>query len=123
MQVINWIMSKPSFILDLFLMTFQVVILIETIKSPLWRSHRKTIECVKVMYCCVGMCAVLLFSTMLIDLITGFADHVDVRLRVLMLSFLALYSFISHQTIRVYNRRRIRKGIPPHADKRSPHTV
>ncbi len=110
-------------LIDFLLMAIQVAILHEVVTSPVWRANRKTIECVKAMYCSVGLSAVLTLAAVPAAAWAGVLDDVPVLLKVLVLTLFILYSFICHQSVRIYNRRRLRKRFARHADRLTGNTA
>ena len=98
--------------LDVLISLAQIFILKEVVLSPVWRSKRVTIECVKVMYVFIGTSAAMVLLLVAVTTFTETFTEIPANVRAIFNILIILYSMICHQSARIYNRRRIRKRLP-----------
>jgi hypothetical protein len=103
-------------LLDYIIVGMQLVIIYRLSTSPIWRTNRHAVECLKVIYFSIGTVAVLTICTILAVTMYGLLNGTPKYVYLGALALLTLHSLIAYHVVYTIDTSRILRRL--HATRR-----
>jgi hypothetical protein len=96
-------------LLDWILICMQLAIIYRLIHSSIWSSHRRSTECIKVIYSAIG------FNTVIVLVLILGVSYITIEEKAVtyihgsVLTILIMYSLVCYHVVYIFDKRRITK--------------